>query len=97
MRITDIIKVENLLIESVLSKARKDQHERVRDFYKLAIPIVEKYNCHCIKKSYLDFNYLISRSISLFKNNEDISHKFKSKFQYNLFDEFQDVNKLHVS
>ena len=41
MRITDMIKVENIDIEQVLEKARKDQHERVRQFYELAIPIVK--------------------------------------------------------
>jgi len=96
MRITDMIKVENLSIDNVLSNAGKDQHERVRNFYELAIPIVEKFNSYCVNKSYLDFNDLISRSISLFKNNEDISHKFKNTFQYILVDEFQDVNNLQV-
>lgn len=96
MRITDMIKVENLSVNKVFSDAQKDQHERVRNFYELAIPIVEKYNNYCINKSYLDFNDLISRSISLFKNNEDISHKFRDKFQYILVDEFQDVNNLQV-
>ncbi|HEY6436670.1 MAG TPA: UvrD-helicase domain-containing protein, partial [Ignavibacteriaceae bacterium] len=43
MRITDMIKVENIDIDSVLANAGKDQHERVRNFYELAIPIVKKY------------------------------------------------------
>ena len=43
MRITDMIKVENIEPKKVLEDARKDQHERVRNFYELAIPIVEKY------------------------------------------------------
>ena len=32
MRITDMIKVENIDIDSVLENARKDQHERVEIF-----------------------------------------------------------------
>lgn len=96
MRITDMIKVENIDIDSVLANARKDQHERVRNFYELAIPIVKKYIHYCTDKSYLDFNDLISRSISLFQNHEDISNKYKSKYQYILVDEFQDVNNLQV-
>lgn len=96
MRITDMIKVENTNVEIVLEKARKDQHERVRNFYELAIPIVKKYNQYCTDKSYLDFNDLISRSISLFQNHEDISNMYRSKFQYILVDEFQDVNNLQV-
>ena len=96
MRITDMIKVENIDLKTVLENARKDQHERVRNFYELAIPIVEKYIHYCTDKSYLDFNDLISRSTSLFQNHEDIANKYKSKYQYILVDEFQDVNNLQV-
>jgi len=96
MRITDMIKVENTDIGSVLEKSQQDQHERIRNFYALAIPIVEKYIEYCTNKSYLDFNDLISRTISLFKNQEDIIHQFQNKYQYILVDEFQDVNNLQV-
>jgi len=96
MRITDMIKVENIDIDLVLENARKDQHERVRHFYELAILIVKKYVNYCIDKSYLDFNDLISRSTSLFKNHEDIANKYKNRYEYILVDEFQDVNNLQV-
>ena len=96
IRITDMIKVENIDLKTVLVNARKDQHERVRHFYELAIPIVEKYILYCTDKSYLDFNDLISRSTSLFKNHSDITNKYKTKYQYILVDEFQDVNNLQV-
>jgi superfamily I DNA/RNA helicase len=96
MRITDMIKVENINLKTVLENARKDQHERVRNFYELAIPIVEKYIHYCTDKSYLDFNDLISRSTSLFQNHADIANKYKIKYQYILVDEFQDVNNLQV-
>lgn len=96
MRITDMIKVENIDLKVVLENARKDQHERVRDFYELAIPIVEKYIQYFTNKSFLDFNDLISRSTSLFQNYDDIANKYKNKYQYILVDEFQDVNNLQV-
>ena len=96
LRITDMIKVENISIDTVLGNARKDQHERVRNFYELAIPIAKKYIHYCTDKSYLDFNDLISRSTSLFQNHSDIASKYKSKYQYILVDEFQDVNNLQV-
>ena len=96
MRITDMIKVENIDIDLVLENARKDQHERVRQFYELAIQIVKKYIHYCTDKSYLDFNDLISRSTSLFKNHEDIVNKYRNKYEYVLVDEFQDVNNLQV-
>ena len=96
IRITDMIKVENIDLKTVSENARKDQHERVRNFYELAIPIIEKYSNYCTDKSYLDFNDLISRSISLFRNYSDIANKYKNKYQYILVDEFQDVNNLQV-
>lgn len=96
MRITDMIKVENISMDKVLQDARKDQHERVRNFYELAVPIVTKYIHYCTDKSYLDFNDLITRSTSLFQNHSDIANKYKSKYQYILVDEFQDVNNLQV-
>ncbi|MFN7301337.1 MAG: ATP-dependent helicase [Bacteroidota bacterium] len=96
MRITDMIKVENLEPDKVLENARKDQHERVRSFYELAIPIVKTYIDYCTDKSYLDFNDLIIKAASLFKHHPDIANKFRSRYQYILVDEFQDVNNLQV-
>lgn len=96
IRITNMIKVENSNTETVLNNAKQDQHERVRSFYELAIPIVEKYVTYCTDKSYLDFNDLISRTASLFKNHPDIATKYRHKYQYILVDEFQDVNNLQV-
>lgn len=96
IRITGMIKVENIDLRIVLENAKKDQHERVRNFYELAIPIVEKYIAYCTDKSYLDFDDLISRSTSLFKNQPDIANKLRNKYQYILVDEFQDVNNLQV-
>ena len=96
IRITDLIKVENIDLKTVLENARKDQHERVRFFYELAIPIIEKYIYYCTDKSYLDFNDLISKTTSLFQNQADIANKYKNKYQYILVDEFQDVNNLQV-
>ncbi|HKZ36463.1 MAG TPA: UvrD-helicase domain-containing protein, partial [Chryseolinea sp.] len=95
-RVMDMIKVENLNMKTVQANAQKDQHERVRVFYELAIPLIEKYQAYCTDRSYLDFNDLVSRTISLFKSNKDISDYYQDKFQYILVDEFQDVNNLQV-
>ena len=96
LRITDMIKVENTPLDVVLGNAGEDQHERVRHFYELAIPVVKKYIHYCTDKSYLDFNDLISRTASLFSHHEDIVNKYKNKYEYILVDEFQDVNNLQV-
>ncbi|HHH55033.1 MAG TPA: ATP-dependent helicase, partial [Bacteroidetes bacterium] len=96
MRVTDMIKVENTDPDKLLAKALKDQHERIRWFYKLSIPLIKQYNAYCINKSYLDFNDLLSMTISLFKNKKEILEKYRNKFKYILVDEFQDVNNLQV-
>jgi len=96
MQITDLIKVENTDLNSILDKSQQDQHERIRTFYKLAIPIIENYISYCTNKSYLDFNDLISKTISLLKNQIDIKHQIQKTFKYILVDEFQDVNNLQV-
>ena len=70
--VIDKIKVENIAHEEIYNKARKDQHERIKIFYELAKPLIEKYNFYCVKKSYLDFNDLISRGISLFSEHGNI-------------------------
>lgn len=96
MRVLDMVKVENISDEVIMSNSQEDQHERVRDFYKLAIPVIQQYKSYCVNKSYLDFNDMITKTISLFKNHNEIVEKFREKYEYILVDEFQDVNNLQV-
>jgi DNA helicase IV len=96
IRIMDMIKVENIDPGMILENSQKDQHERIRNFYKLAIPLINRYSGYCINKSYLDFNDLILKTILLLKNQKDISERFKTLFRHILVDEFQDVNNLQV-
>jgi DNA helicase IV len=95
-RITDMLKVESLSPAQIMEKAKQDQHERIRDFYQLAIPLIDGYEQYCIDKSYLDFNDLISRTVSLLKNQSDIAQQLRARYPYVLVDEFQDVNNLQV-
>lgn len=95
-KVLDMIKVENLSTQEVLDQALEDPHERVRDFYKLAMPLIEAYMEYCTNKSYLDFNDMITKTISLFKNRREIADKYREKFKHILVDEFQDVNNLQV-
>lgn len=96
IRIVDMIKVENIDLNDVVANAAKDQHERVRHFYELAIPLIKKYMAYCTDKSYLDFNDLILKTTNLFQHQNDIASKYRNQYQYILVDEFQDVNNLQV-
>ncbi len=95
-RIIDMMKVENLSLKKVFAKSQRDPHERVRDFYTLAMPLIKQYFEYCTNKSYLDFNDLILKTINLFHNRPAIADKFSKQFHYILVDEFQDVNTLQV-
>lgn len=97
IRVIDMVKVDNLYIQSVAHTAAEDPHERIRDFYKLAVPIIEKYEAYCVDRSYMDFNDLNIKAINLLQNSEEIRQKFFQQYKYILVDEFQDVNKIQVS
>lgn len=96
IRICDMLKVEGSNWDEVYAKSQSDPHERIRIFYSIALPLVKEFMGYCTNKSYLDFNDLISRTVSLFKKNKDILQKFQTQYQYLLVDEFQDVNNLQV-
>ena len=96
IRICDMLKVEGCNWDKIFEKSQQDQHERIRIFYSIAMPLVKEFVGYCTNKSYLDFNDLISRTVMLFKKNKDILQKFQSQYQYLLVDEFQDVNNLQV-
>ncbi|MBK8055579.1 MAG: UvrD-helicase domain-containing protein [Saprospiraceae bacterium] len=48
-------------------------------------------------RSYLDFNDLNIKAISLLKKSDEIRQKFFQQYKYVLVDEFQDVNKIQVN
>jgi superfamily I DNA/RNA helicase len=95
-RVIDMIKVENVDLQDIKQKSEADQHERIRNFYALALPVIQKFNDYCIDKSYLDFNDLLIRCISLLKKDNKIAEILRNRFRHVLVDEFQDVNGLQV-
>jgi DNA helicase IV len=96
LRILDMYEVDKLSLDQITQLSIKEPHERVRLFYECCIPIIAKYEKYCIDKSYLDFNQLITKCISLIKSEEDIKNKLHSQYKYVLVDEFQDVNHVQV-
>ena len=96
IRICDMMKVEDADWQKIYNKSQTDAHERIRTFYSIAMPLAIDFVDYCTNKSYLDFNDLISRTVQLFKKNNDVLRKFQTQFQYLLVDEFQDVNNLQL-
>jgi DNA helicase IV len=95
-RVQSMVKAENISADDLLSKASGHQHQRVRVFYELAVPLMNAYHAYCINKSYLDFDDLIIQAARLLEQNAEIRQAYHDRYKYILVDEFQDVNSLQV-
>ncbi len=96
MRLQSMMKGEGIEPSHLLEKSGESDHERIRVFYELAIPIIEEYKKYCTNKSYVDFDDLIILTVKLLKENQDVRELYRSKYKYLMVDEFQDVNGLQV-
>jgi DNA helicase-4 len=96
VRVQSMIKSNGIHANDLIAKSESHQHERVRVFYELAVPIIKAYAEYCINKSYLDFDDLIVHAIELLKHNHEMRAVYHQRYKYILVDEFQDVNNLQV-
>ena len=64
-----------------------NDQEQKKHFYEL-------YEAYLKEHSYLDFDDLLLKTVSLFEKSERIRNKWASRFQYILVDEFQDTNDI---
>jgi DNA helicase-4 len=96
MRLQSMIKGEDINPVSLLDKSSISEHERIRVFYELAIPLIESYKSYCTNKSYVDFDDLIILTVKLLNENPDVRSFYQNKYHYLMVDEFQDVNGLQV-
>ncbi len=96
MRLRSMIKAEDIDLPSLLQKSGESEHERVRVFYELAVPLIEQYSKYCTDKSFLDFDDLIILSIKLLKDHPEVREIYREKYKFVMVDEFQDVNGLQV-
>lgn len=96
MRVQSMLKADAINEDDVMLRVAKHQHERVRVFYELAIPLLKAHKQYCVNRSYLDFDDLILETIQLLQNNPEIRTAYHEHYQYIMVDEFQDVNSLQV-
>jgi len=96
MRLQTMIKAEDTEPEVLAGKASSNEHERVRVFYELALPLIKEYKNYCTNRSFLDFDDLIILAIKLLNEHTDVKERYQNKFKYIMVDEFQDVNSLQV-
>lgn len=55
--------------------------------------IYARYAAECRKANALDFDDLLLYTNRLFKDNEEVLHKYQDKFRFLLVDEYQDTNR----
>lgn len=96
MRVQSMLKADAINEDDVLLRADEHQHERVRVFYELAVPLLKAHKQYCVNRSYLDFDDLILETIQLLQNNPEIRTAYHQHYQFVMVDEFQDVNSLQV-
>ena len=53
-----------------------------------------RYAERCRQANAMDFDDLLLNTYVLFKNNEDVRHKYGERFQYIFIDEYQDTNAV---
>lgn len=90
------IKTSDKSLDEIAMAASSNEHERVRNFYRVALPIINGYYDYCINRSYLDFDDLIAYSIKLLKEHPETKKRYQNQFKYVMVDEFQDVNNQQV-
>jgi len=64
-----------------------DNQKRKKDLY-------QKYEDYLSDHTYLDFDDLLLKTVSLFEKSSRIREKWSNRFQYILVDEFQDTNDI---
>lgn len=59
--------------------------------------IFEAYVQRCKQANAMDFDDLLTLTYQLFREHEDIRHKYAARFDYVLVDEYQDTNHVQMS
>jgi DNA helicase-2/ATP-dependent DNA helicase PcrA len=85
--LSEIGKAKNALVwpDAFSERATSFAAERIANVY-------TEYQRRLSESNALDFDDLIVRTIALLENDEQTRHKYQSKFEYVLVDEYQDVN-----
>ena len=87
-QISDVISnAKNELIDSHKFKAQVNS-----PLTEAVSKVFPKYESILKEASALDFDDLISKTVSLFENNEGVRQKWCNQFKYILIDEYQDTN-----
>ncbi len=59
--------------------------------------IYKTYQERCFRAGAMDFDDLLMKTFELFRNHNDVLHKYQHQFKYIMVDEFQDTNYAQYS
>ncbi len=82
----------NMWSKEELVRNYEENGEGSSDYYNNIGEIYFKYNKILKDNNAFDFNDLISKTIKLFEENEDVLQEYQSRFKYVLIDEYQDTS-----
>ena len=71
---------------------RPDDYQATTYWQEIAARVYERYQAILQENSGLDFDDLLMRTVFLFRENDEVSHKYQRRYSHILVDEWQDTN-----
>ena len=75
----------------------KDRYPHFEEYVSDIIKISHEYNDIKLKNNLLDYDDLLTQSVRLLEENEELRRRISSNWRYLLVDEYQDTNRLQAS
>jgi DNA helicase IV len=94
--VLDKMKNHSIPADKVAERAKAEKHGRARDFYRLFLPLYERYQALLDEHGALDFNDLILKSVALLRSRPELRDRLRRRWTHVLVDEYQDVNTPQV-
>ena len=79
--------------ESDAAIFEQNKHAQMPEVGKIFVAYVQR----CKQANAMDFDDLLTLTYQLFREHEDIRHKYAARFDYVLVDEYQDTNHVQMS
>ena len=102
LELTKVIDVKNAMYSiSTIKNKFMDQDQVRNEFYNSRIgeyiaKIYVEYERYLAQNNAYDFDDLLHKMVSLFKNSQVVREKYEERFSYLMIDEFQDTNSSQL-
>src|SRR3989338_7523812 len=94
--IINLAKANKIKTPTIKENLKNEKHEEIQHFYELFTPVYEYYNNYLTKKSLLDFNDMINKTIELLEQHPEICKKYQKKYKHICIDEYQDISESQI-